>query len=158
MSKAKPKYYWDANLFLALLKNEKRKTGEMEGLNEIVWMVDHGQAIIVTSVVSKGEVLQSSLPPSVQQMFGKLFQRPNLVLVDLSNPIADLVGEVRDFYRKQKKNLSLGDAQHLATAISCQVDEFHTFDEDDLIPLSGNVAGHKLIVCKPKGSQGILFP
>ena len=52
MSKAKPKYYWDSNLFLALLKNEQRKTGEMEGLNEIVWMVDHGQANIVTSVVS----------------------------------------------------------------------------------------------------------
>jgi predicted nucleic acid-binding protein len=158
MPKAKPKYYWDANIFLAWLKNEKRKAGEMEGVAEIVWMVDRNQAVIVTSVVSKSEVLQSTLPPSAQKMFSQIFQRPNLVLVDFSDHIADLAGTIRDFYKQQGKKLKLGDAQHLATAIAYQVDEFHTFDEYDLIPLSGNVAGHKLIICKPKGTQGILFP
>jgi predicted nucleic acid-binding protein len=158
MSKTKPKYYWDANIFLAWLKNEKRKAGEMEGVAEIVWMVDRNQAVIVTSVVSKSEVLQSSLPPSVQKMFSQIFQRPNLVLVDFSDRIADLAGTIRDFYKQQGSKVKLGDAQHLATAIAYQVDEFHTFDEDDLIPLSGNVAGNKLIICKPKGTQGILFP
>jgi hypothetical protein len=29
-----------------------------------------------------------------------------------------------------------------------RADEFHTFD-DALIALSGNVAGHRLIICKP---------
>lgn len=158
MSKTKPKYYWDANIFLAWLKNEKRKAGEMEGVAEIVWMVDRNQAVIVTSVVSKSEVLQSSLPLPVQKLFSQIFQRPNLVLVDFSDRIADLAGTIRDFYKQQGKKVELGDAQHLATAIAYQVDEFHTFDEDDLIPLSGNVAGHKLIICKPKGTQGILFP
>lgn len=157
MSKTKPKYYWDANIFLAWLKNERRKAGEMEGVAEIVWMVDRNQAVIVTSVVSKSEVLQSSLPLPVQKLFGQIFQRPNLVLVDFSDRIADLAGTIRDFYMQQGKKVKLGDAQHLATAIAYQVDEFHTFDEDDLIPLSGNVAGHKLIICKPKGTQGILF-
>lgn len=158
MSNTKPKYYWDANIFLAWLKNEKRKAGEMDGVAEIVWMVDRNQAVIVTSVVSKSEVLQSSLPLPAQGLFSQIFQRPNLVLVDFSDRIADLAGTIRDFYKQQGKRVKLGDAQHLATAIAYQVDEFHTFDEDDLIPLSGNVAGNKLIICKPKGTQGILFP
>jgi hypothetical protein len=41
------------------------------------------------------------------------------------------------------------DAIHLATAILYRADEFHTFD-DQLIGLSGNVGGHRLIVCKPE--------
>jgi hypothetical protein len=53
--------------------------------------------------------------------------------------------------------MKLAHAQHLATAIAVHVDEFHTFDEDDLITKSGNVAGHNLVICKPKGTQGILF-
>jgi|KBSSwiStaDraftv2_1062776.scaffolds.fasta_scaffold223148_6 predicted nucleic acid-binding protein len=158
MPKTKPKYYWDANIFIAWLKNEKRKAGEMEGLAEIVWMVERNQAVMVTSVVSKSEVLQSTLPLQVQKLFSQIFQRPNLVLVDFSDRIADLAGAIRDFYKQQGKKIKLGDAQHLATAIAYQVDEFHTFDEDDLIPLSGSVAGHRLIICKPKGTQGILFP
>lgn len=158
MSKGKPKYYWDSTLFLALLKDEKRKAGEMEGLAEIVWMADHEQATVVTSVTTKGEVLQSTLPPDARHAFDQVFRRTSVVMVDLTERIADLVGEIRDFYRQQGKRLEVADAQHLATAIACQVHELHTFDEDDLIPLSGNIAGRKLIVCKPKGAQGILFP
>jgi transposase-like protein len=45
---------------------------------------------------------------------------------------------------------------HLATGILYRVDEFHTFDEMGsskslgLIPLSGNVGGHRLKICKPE--------
>jgi hypothetical protein len=38
---------------------------------------------------------------------------------------------------------------HLATAVLYRADEFHTFD-DQLIAFSGNVGGHKLIVCHPE--------
>jgi hypothetical protein len=54
------------------------------------------------------------------------------------------------------KTLSVPDAIHLATAIQYRVDEFHTFDGEGnsrylgLLPLSGNVGGHKLTICKPK--------
>jgi transposase-like protein len=44
--------------------------------------------------------------------------------------------------------LKTPDAIHLASAILHRADEFHTFDET-LIALSGNVAGHKLTICKP---------
>jgi len=68
-----------------------------------------------------------------------------------------LAGELRDFYQNKGnvKPLSLPDAIHLATAIIYNVEAFYTFDEKGnakfcgLIPLSGNVAGHNLQICKP---------
>ncbi len=79
-----------------------------------------------------------------------------------------MAGEIRDYYQKRKElddlpTVTTPDAVHLATAILHDVDEMHTFDQNDkpnkrraLIPLSGNVAGHKLIICKPELAQGNL--
>jgi predicted nucleic acid-binding protein len=158
MLKARPKYYWDANLFLAWLINEKRKKGEMEGLAEVAWMVDHNEAVIVTSVITRTEVLESKMSRQAQDLFLALCKRPNVVLIDVNVRIADLAREIRDFYAKRSQRLRVPDATHLATAIAAMVDEFHTFDEDDLISKNGNVAGHNLTICKPRGAQGILFP
>lgn len=57
--------------------------------------------------------------------------------------------------------LTVPDSLHLATAILYRATEFHTFDENDkpkqnalgLLPLSGDVAGHKLKICKPEAKQ-----
>ena len=61
MAQIQPKYYWDACLFIAWLKDEKRKPGEMEGLAEVVSMIDRKDVVLITSVVSKTEVLESTL-------------------------------------------------------------------------------------------------
>lgn len=157
MRRGKPIYYWDANVFLAWLKDERRKPGEMEGLTEVVSMVDRQEAILMTSVLTRTEVLESTLPNNAQNLFSKIFYKPNIVSVDLTAPISDLAHSIRDHYRRNSKSLKVPDSVHLATAIHHKVDELHTFDEDDLIPLSGNIAGNKLIICKPKGMQGVLF-
>jgi hypothetical protein len=53
------------------------------------------------------------------------------------------------------KTVSVPDAIHLATALIYRADEFHTFDGKNgrntlgLLPLSGDVGGHKLTICKP---------
>lgn len=159
MRRGKPIYYWDANIFLAWLKDERlnRKPGEMEGLTEVVAMIDRQEAIMMTSVMTRAEVLESSLPPRTQNLFDKIFDRPNVVSVDLTAPISNLAHQIRDHYRQNSRSLKTPDSIHLATAINCKADEFHTFDEGDLIPLNGNVAGYRLIICKPKGTQGVLF-
>jgi hypothetical protein len=55
-------------------------------------------------------------------------------------------------------SVELPDAQHLATAIAYkEVDEFHTFDGDDLLRFNGNVAGFNLKICKPTAIQKWLF-
>ena len=43
----KPHYYWDSNIFIAWLQDEKRKPGEMEGVFELATKFDrrHSQEI-----------------------------------------------------------------------------------------------------------------
>jgi hypothetical protein len=109
MPKGIPKYYWDANLFIAWLKNEVRKTGEMAGLAEIVWMVDHHQAIIVTSVITKGEVLECHLAPHAESVFTNIFKRPSIVAIDFNDPIADLCRNIKNRYVAQGMKMKLGE-------------------------------------------------
>ena len=153
-----PKYYWDSGLFIAWFKDEKRKPGEMEGLAEVVSMIDKKEAILVTSVITRTEVLESSLSKENKGEFDKLFKRTNCKQVDVDAPISELAHDIREFCKNSTgKNLKTPDSTHLATAIIYECHELHTFDEDDMISLNGNVAGHNLIICKPKGKQGVLF-
>lgn len=79
----------------------------------------------------------------------------------MESKIAAVAHDLRDYYSNRKaefggKTLSTPDAIHLATAIIYRVSEFHTFDNDGdakslgLLPLSGDVGGNRLIICKPE--------
>ena len=114
---------------------------------------------IVTSVLTQVEVLQSRLPVGVGHLFLDLMKR--LTRIGTDTKVASLAHDIRDYYMMRAtehggKTLSTPDAIHLATAILYRVDEFHTFDDDGdakslgLMPLSGNVGGHRLIICKPQ--------
>lgn len=147
MPGANPLYYWDTCLFLAWLKDEQRKSGEMDGVREIIQRQTRRDCRIMTSVITTVEVLQAKIPAGVDTFFHGLMKRVSRVGVDTK--VAQLAHDIRDHYAKAGKNLKTPDALHLATAILHRADEFHTFDGDDLIPLSGNVAGHRLVICKP---------
>ena len=78
--------------------------------------------------------------------------------------IAQVAHDLRNYYSANRdkfggKILSTADAIHLATAIIYRVTEFHTFDQDGdakhlgLLPLSGDVAGNRLIICKPQAKN-----
>ena len=153
-----PKYYWDSGLFIAWFKDEEREPGEMQGLAEVVSMIDKKEATLVTSVITRIEVLESSLSNDNKGQLDNLFKRTNCIQVDVDAPISELAHDIREYYKNLTgKNLKTPDCTHLATAIVWECDELHTFDEDDMISLNGNVAGHNLIICKPKGKQGVLF-
>jgi hypothetical protein len=130
MAGANPLYYWDTCLFLAWINDEQRKTG-----------------------------LQSNLPVGIAPLFIDLLKRLSKVGVD--SKIAGLAHDLRNYYSERAdqydgKTLCVPDAIHLATAILYRVDEFHTFDEKGssrslgLLPLSGDVGGHRLKICKPE--------
>jgi predicted nucleic acid-binding protein len=161
MRSGKPVYYWDSCLFIAWIADEIRGPGEMEGLAEAVAMVDTGKCFILTSVATVGEVLLSSLTTDAQEKFKSLSRNPAFTFADISFPISELASQIRDFYRGQQPqsmSVELPDAQHLATAIAYkEVDEFHTFDGDDLLRFNGNVAGFNLKICKPTAIQKWLF-
>jgi hypothetical protein len=81
--------------------------------------------------------------------------------IGMETKIASVAHDLRDYYSTRKaefggKTLSTPDAIHLATAIIYRVTEFHTFDNDGdakslgLLPLSGDVGGNRLTICKPQ--------
>jgi predicted nucleic acid-binding protein len=156
----KRKYYWDSCAFIAWLTNEKRAPGEIEGLEEIVKQIENRTADLFTSEMTKAEVLEGKMTPEERLRFTKLFQRRNVVAVDATGRVFTLAKEIREWNAK----ISLPDAIHLATAILYDADEFHTTDGSgkrkrggDLLPLDGNVAGHKLRICTPQGQQFTLW-
>jgi predicted nucleic acid-binding protein len=154
-----PLYYWDTCLFLAWIKDEERPTGEMAGVREIVSRVKRREVVLMTSVLTLTEVLQSRIPAGMNTLFTGLLRRFEVKGIDIK--IARLAHDLRDYYTQRapefaNKTLSTPDALHLATAIMYRADEFHTFDLKGsqrslgLLPLSGNVGGNKLTICKPE--------
>jgi predicted nucleic acid-binding protein len=153
--------YWDTSVLLAWIKDEKRPNREMDGVNDVAEAITKGHYILLTSVFTQAEVLNSTLSDEARIKFRGLFQRKNCQMTAADQRVISLSHDLRDHYQKQKAidslpSLGTPDAIHLATAILYEVKEFHTFDERDeprkrraLIPLSGNVAGHNLTICKP---------
>jgi predicted nucleic acid-binding protein len=156
---AEPIYYWDTCLFLAWIKDEERKSGEMDGVREIIERSKRREVKIVTSVLTKVEVLSGKIPVGMDSLFSGLMKRIHPLSMDIK--IAQMAHDLRNHYTEKRdlyggKTLSTPDAIHLATAIIYRANEFHTFDQDGdakhlgLLPLSGDVGGNRLIICKPQ--------
>ena len=56
-----PLYYWDSCLFVAWIKDEQRKGDDMAGVREVVNRAKRRDVMIMTSVLTTTEVLQSRL-------------------------------------------------------------------------------------------------
>ena len=152
--------YWDACVFIAWLQDEKRTPGEMEGVADVVREVDRGAAYLMSSVMTRTEVLECRLTDEAKHLFDRALQRRNVQLIAQDIRVADLSHEIRNYYQARGTKLSSPDAIHLATAILYQADEFHTFDgsgptakKSKLIPLSGLVAGQYSLTIKVPSSQ-----
>lgn len=150
MAGSDPLYYWDTCLFLAWLKDEIRRTGEMDGVREVIDRSKKRDCRLMTSVLTTVEVLQAKIPAGVDNLFVGLMKRMSCVSVD--RKVAQLAHDIRNDHAKQGKRLKAPDAIHLATAILHRADELHTFDEQ-LLTMSGNVSGHRLVICIPVASN-----
>lgn len=161
-----PKYYWDTCIFLAWLKDEnERKPGEMDGVREYIQRLNKRQISIMTSVLTVTEISVAKIPAGTESLLDQVMQRPNFTRISVDMRIATLARDLRNFYINKNVpsglTLTVPDSLHLATAILYRATEFHTFDEHDkpkqnalgLLPLNGDVAGHKLTICKPEAKQ-----
>lgn len=161
MPPGKPIIYWDTCVLLAWIKDEKRPNNEMDGVNDVANKLYKDHITLLTSDITEGEILASMLSDDAKQKLKDMFKRRNCRSVAADKKVNRLASEIRDYYQQQKAidglpTLLLPDAIHLATAILYSADEFHTFDANDdrnrrraLLPLSGNVAGYPLKICKP---------
>ncbi len=135
-----------------------------DGIEEVIRKVRNNEIVLFTSVMTRTEVLESTLTPEAQDKFSKLFDRRNVTMIDIGRRISDKSHFIRNYYRQKNINLSSPDCMHLATAILYGADEFQTLDgsgkrrrPNDLIPLNGNVAGHNLKICIPHAVQTTMF-
>ncbi len=153
-------FYWDTCVFIAWLKDEKRPSGEMDGVRAVIEGFKKRHFRIFTSVITFTEVTEAKVGAGVINMFEDLFKRPDLGRINVDPRVAKLARDLRDYYSARpeefnNKTLSVPDSIHLATAILYRASEFHTFDRKNrngslgLIPLSGNVAGHNLKISAP---------
>lgn len=162
----KPKFYWDAAPLIAWIMDEKRKDpAEMAGLAEVVDLVEQNKAVVMTSVLWRAEVLDSSLNATQRKRLEGAFASQSIIQLSIDDRVMQLASEIRGFHRASKSksaltNIRVPDAIHLASAIHYEATEFHTFDgarsgtnKGGLLTLSGNVAGHRLKICAPNAKQ-----
>ena len=170
MSGTRPKYYWDACVWIAWLTAERAYADYLSNMEEYAAQADAGKIILVTSSLTRGEILETKIGAKAATTFQDYLKRPNVVEASADPRVTSLAGELRNYYqiRKQtgagEKALAVPDAVHLATAILYGVDQCHTFDDGKkgkrlgLLGLSGIVAAkYPLVICKPQLAQGRLM-
>jgi predicted nucleic acid-binding protein len=171
MAIGKPRFYWDAAPLIAWITNETRADpSEMDGLSEVVEMVERGDAVMMTSVLWRAEIVES-FSKAQRTRLEEVFDGRTVIELSIDGRILDLASEIRGFHGSSKKKdilkkIRTPDAIHLATAILYDATEFHTFDgarsgtnPGGLLTLDGNVAGHRLKICVPHAKQlRINFP
>jgi predicted nucleic acid-binding protein len=122
----------------------------MDGVREIIMRVQRREARIMTSVLTTVEVLSAKIPAGMDRLFKDVVKRAHRQGMDIK--VAELAHDLRSFYAAKGQSLRTPDAIHLATAILYRATEFHTFD-GKLLGYSGDVGGHKLIICKPEATS-----
>ncbi|MGA7788029.1 MAG: hypothetical protein WCA56_07680, partial [Xanthobacteraceae bacterium] len=96
MAGTETKYYWDTCIFLAWIKDEQRPSGEMDGVREVVARAKRREVIIMTSVLTLAEALQSKLPVGMDRLFADLLKRTQRIGMDIK--VAQLAHDIRDYY------------------------------------------------------------
>ncbi|MBN1461308.1 MAG: type II toxin-antitoxin system VapC family toxin [Armatimonadetes bacterium] len=153
-------YYWDTTVFLALVQNEERPEGEMQGVRAVAKLVDDGKATLITSALTFAEILRAKCGDEAFQTFRRLFDRSNVKAISADHRIAVLAGQLRDHYIRLPQNdgyrkLRTPDAIHVATAVIYKARQLHTFDHDQL-QLDPTPGGYDLEICRPPAGQLVL--
>src|SRR5580765_7066422 len=98
MKRDKEIIYWDACIFLAWLQDETLDPGIMEGIEDTVRRVHNNQAILVTSIMTRTEVLDSRMPKAARDKFDNLFKRRNVTWINHDERVSELSHDIRDHY------------------------------------------------------------
>jgi predicted nucleic acid-binding protein len=145
-------------VFITWLTEEKAKWPApiWQGIQDVVDLVEAGQAILVTSTLIRTEIFFGKLTLEQKQKFAGLLRRKNVQEVAPHMRITDRASTIREKYNVSGNKIKTPDAIHLATAIIYEADEMHTMDgyhedgsHDGLLALSGNVADSKLLIVAP---------
>lgn len=151
---APKKVYWDSNVWLGFINDE---AGKAERCRNVLREARLGAVEIWTSTLTLAEVFKVSsekgqpfpLPKNGDVEFEKFVGQGFVVIVQVD---ADVGIDARRLLRQHAMLKKPADGIHLASALANNVDEMHTFDGENLIPLSGKVNradGTALTICLP---------
>lgn len=162
------RYYFDTNIILDWLNhNQARK--EPTAVAGLMQMVLSNQVNLITSQITRLEVLESKTDDTMYCTWLRLQSRKNVAVQAATVKVMDLTLEIRDYYQNQrelglveKRTISVPDAIHVATAIYHRADELFTFDagktdKKTLSPsdLESPIAGkYNLKISAPEGIDG----
>lgn len=162
--------YWDSCVFLAWLKNEQSWGTEISsGIEEVIQGVEEGNIVLMTSTLTLTEVLKSFFTSAAKYNdFLAFLELPSVQVIAIDIRVAELAGEIRDFYEAQTPRVELfsPDCIHMATGILYNADEIQTLDgagrrrrPAHMISLSKNVmAGKYTPIITPPFALTLPFP
>jgi predicted nucleic acid-binding protein len=161
----KPKYYWDACSWIGLINQEPDK---IDSLKFVIEEAQKGKVEIWTSAFTLAEVFKrkcAGAQVGLEQADDTAFE--DYIAQDFIQRVqvdSDIGTAARRLLRKFPSIHKPQDAIHAATAALNNVDELHTFDGNDLMPLDGQIPmanGQKLKICRPPSppdpNKGTLF-
>lgn len=137
----KPRYYWDACAWIALIQQEQ---GRFEQLQYIIDEARAGSVEIWTSYFTLAEVYkrpcgqpeQVGLIAAQDQPFEDFILQSFVQRVQVDFEVGVLARRLLRTYPVIAKPQ---DGIHLATALIYNVDELHTFDRENLLGLTGKI-------------------
>lgn len=151
--KKRPLYAWDTSVFLAHLKGEMDKP--LADIAAVFQEVETDKADMIVSITTYIELLDIVDSPKIASAFTRFTQLKNVIFADVSPPVADVALQVRYSANKDtpKRNIKIGDAQIIATAIAFGADVLHTFDPK-LLNVSKSKIVQGLVIVHPKLLSG----
>lgn len=139
--------YWDANVFHALLGKE---AGRVDICEEWEALAKAGGVKIWTSTLTWVEVVRMKgkdrIDPANEATLKGYFQRSYFQPIIATREVVEYARVLLWKYSA----LPYKDAVHLASAVIAKVEILHTYDGDDLIPLTGLVGTPPLLIEEPK--------
>ncbi len=152
--------YWDANVFLSYLNNDKDRIPVIEAILEAVESSKADR--IVTSVISKVEVawvaqenMRRALSKDEEKRIDEMWDNEELFeMVDFNNGIALMARKLMREGLSRGWKLRTNDAIHLASAQWVGAIELQTYDLRDFQKFSELL---KLTICEPHILQPKLF-
>ena len=72
--RVRKRYYWDSVVFIAWIKDEKRKDHEMDGVKDCVQRLLRNEILLCTSTATSGEVLEGNLTAEQRDRYNLVFK------------------------------------------------------------------------------------
>jgi predicted nucleic acid-binding protein len=143
--------YWDSCVWIGLLNEEPDK---VDSAKWVIECAERGEVEIWTSTITLAEVYKirgaGEADPEADKRLDEFLSQPYITHVQVDQ---DVAMEARRLLRARLPGLRKpNDAIHLASAVWHDIETFHTFDREDLLPLNGLVScqnGKPITVCKP---------